>query len=154
MDESPLQRIAGTWTGSYQLWLDPDAPPVESTTRLEIAVNASGRYATLAYGWSHDGRNCDGVLVVALNGKGRSATASWVDTFHMSDAFMVSRGTVNGPRVDVRGSYAAPPGPDWGWRTVVEADAHDALRVMMFNVTPDGQEARAVEAVYRRADPG
>ena len=151
MDGTPFQQIAGNWTGNYQLWLDPSAPPVESPTRLEIAVNESGRYATLAYHWSHDGRACDGVLVVVLNGKGRSATASWVDTFHMSDSFMVSRGTVAGSRVDMRGSYAAPAGPDWGWRTVVEADAHDALRVLMFNVTPDGQEARAVEAVYHRA---
>jgi hypothetical protein len=152
MDETPLQQIAGTWTGNYQLWMKPDAPPVESPTRLAISVNPSGRYATLAYDWTYDGRTCDGVLVVVLNGKGRSATASWVDTFHMSDAFMVSRGTVAGARVDMRGSYAAPPGPDWGWRTVVEADAHDTLRVVMYNVTPEGQEARAVEAIYQRVN--
>ena len=150
MDGTPLQHLAGTWTGSYQLWTNPGAPPIESPTRLAVAVKASGRYATLSYDWLHDGKACDGVLVVVLNGSGRSATASWVDSFHMSDGFLVSRGTVAGSRVDVRGSYAAPPGPDWGWRTIVEADALDALRVLMYNITPDGQEAHAVEAVYRR----
>ena len=151
MDGTPLQHLAGTWTGSYQLWMDPSAPAVESQTSLAIAVNPSGRYATLSYDWMHEGKPCDGVLVVVLNGNGRSATVSWIDTFHMSDGFLISRGTVAGSRVDVRGSYPAPPGPDWGWRTVIEADALDGLRVLMYNITPDGREMRAVEAAYRRA---
>jgi hypothetical protein len=52
----------------------------------------------------------------------------------------------------VRGSYAAAPGPDWGWRTVIETAEDDSLRMVMYNLTPDGQEYLAVEAVYRRAD--
>jgi hypothetical protein len=57
-----------------------------------------------------------------------------------------------GPTLSVRGSYAAPPGPDWGWRIDVIAGG-EKLRIVMFNVWPQehgGKEDLAVEAVYAR----
>lgn len=45
---------------------------------------------------------------------------------------------------------AAPPGPDWGWRTRLSA-APGTLSMVMFNVTPDGHEELAVDAQYRPA---
>ena len=45
-------------------------------------------------------------------------------------------------------SYPAPPGPDWGWRIVLDADAESGIRILMYNITPDGDEALAVEAQY------
>jgi hypothetical protein len=50
--------------------------------------------------------------------------------------------------ISVRGSYAAPPGPDWGWRIEITPDNNRKLRIVMFNIQPDGQEALAVEASY------
>jgi len=35
---------------------------------------------------------------------------------------------------------------------VVETGEDDSLRMVMYNVTPDGQEVLAVDAAYRRAD--
>jgi len=46
-----------------------------------------------------------------------------------------------------RGSYAAPPGPDWGWRTVIEIPDDDSFRMVMYNVSPEGKEELAVNAV-------
>jgi hypothetical protein len=48
------------------------------------------------------------------------------------------------------GSYAAPPGPDWGWRIEIAAEQCKALRLVMFNIWPDGKEELAVEAAYVR----
>jgi hypothetical protein len=53
----------------------------------------------------------------------------------------------------VRGKYAAPPDPDWGWRIDVQPGGR-TLRVVMHNVWPEaqgGKEELAVEAVYTRA---
>ncbi len=52
--------------------------------------------------------------------------------------------------VDTRGSYAVEGSPDWGWRIVVEP-GNDALRVLMYNVTPDGEEVLGFELAYTRA---
>lgn len=64
---------------------------------------------------------------------------------------MISTGKwSDGDPIDVRGSYPAPPGPDWGWRTKIEART-DRLLMEMLNVAPGGEEVLAVRADYRRA---
>jgi hypothetical protein len=52
--------------------------------------------------------------------------------------------------VNVRGSYPAPERPDGGWRMTLEMPTPESLLLRMFNITPDGQEAWAVEASCRR----
>lgn len=47
----------------------------------------------------------------------------------------------------VRGSSKVAGHPDWGWRMVV-APTSDALRIELYNVTPDGQEMLGVAATY------
>jgi hypothetical protein len=53
--------------------------------------------------------------------------------------------------VVVRGSYPAPTGPDWGWRIELDLRLADQLQMRMVNITPDGQEMLAVQAVYARS---
>jgi len=78
-------------------------------------------------------------------------TVHWIDTWHMSDKVMACQGRPKERGViDVRGSYAAPPGPDWGWRIII-APAQMSLGLVMYNITPAGQEALAVEASDVRA---
>lgn len=62
-------------------------------------------------------------------------------------------GRAAGGGVALRGTYAAPPGPDWGWRIDLIPTAA-TLRIVLHNVFPagmGGQEAVAVEAEYTRA---
>jgi hypothetical protein len=76
-------------------------------------------------------------------------TLHWIDSWHNGDAVMACEGTGSDGRVDVRGSYPAPSGPDWGWRIRVEPGS-GSLVIRMDNVSPDGEEYPAVEASYRR----
>ena len=50
--------------------------------------------------------------------------------------------------VSVLGYYAAPPDPDWGWRITLQPDSANRFRLIMYNITPDGEEILAVEAVF------
>jgi hypothetical protein len=78
-------------------------------------------------------------------------TAHWIDTWHMGDKVMACRGTPgsNG-EISVQGSYAVPPGPDWGWRTIIRPQENQSLQIIMFNIWPDGREELAVETDYTR----
>jgi hypothetical protein len=54
----------------------------------------------------------------------------------------------DGRCLSVRGTYAAPPGPDWGWRIEIVPDTH-ALRITHYSIHPDGTEDFAAEGSIR-----
>lgn len=146
-----LRDLVGTWTGENKLWFMPDAPVHESATSATIRTVAGDRYLVIDYTWSHDGTGHDGHLVVRLADDLDPSDMVWVDSFHQSASIMRLAGEAkSATTVTARGSYPAPTGPDWGWKIAVAAEASDRYVMRMWNITPDGQEALAVEAVYRR----
>src|SRR5437867_2156939 len=103
----------------------------------------------MRYTWADGGEPQEGLLVIGPGTAGSVVDASWVDSWHMSVKMMLCRGEVRGDGgLSVRGSYAAPPGPDWGWRIALALSSPQALT--MYNVTPAGEKALAVAAVYAR----
>ena len=69
---------------------------------------------------------------------------AWADAWHMqNDLMLLADDPVEGADVSAVGSYAAPPGPDWGWR--ISLHAQPDFRIVMHNITPDGEEQRAAE---------
>jgi hypothetical protein len=65
---------------------------------------------------------------------------------------MFCEGRETGRGFAVLGSYDDPSGgPSWGWRTefTVVDDRH--VVISAFNITPAGEEAKAVETVLERA---
>lgn len=149
---SEILSLAGKWAGMYRLILDLRTPARDSSTTATLSPVAGGRFARLDYNWEDEGKRQDGSLLVGFEKEESVATAVWVDSFHMSNKFMICEGKAARGSVDVSGSYAAPPGPDWGWRTVLGPGPDGTLRMVMYNVTPDGQEYPAVEAIYTRSD--
>lgn len=69
----------------------------------------------------------------------------------MSDKVMTCTGALDSSnRINVRGSYAASPGPVWGWRIGIEFGT-GSMRVVMHNIWPEGKEELAVEMDYGHA---
>lgn len=146
-----LAACGGSWSGTNRLQ-DPNAnAPEDSPSTLVLTPILKNRFLRLDYTWGYQGDPQEGSLWIGGDKKGHEVTAHWIDTWHMSHGVMACRGTVREDgSISVRGSYAAPPGPDWGWRIDVHPGDGRTLRVVMFNVTPEGQEDLAVEASYQR----
>ena len=145
------QRLLGAWTGENRLilsWL-PN-PEHLSKTDLTVSTVVNDKFLSFAYTWEHDGAGHQGLLIVGNENPEEKATASWVDSWHMSGGVLFCKGRVADDGViHLLGSYEAPPDPDWGWRTEIRS-ASDSLTILMFNVSPDGVEELAVEGNYRR----
>jgi hypothetical protein len=147
-----LEQFVGGWSATYRLWLTPADPVRESASRAELALAAGRGFATLRYVWEDRGKPHDGLLIIRNAPEPDLLDMVWVDSFHTAGKFMTFRGEPTGDgSLSALGSWAAPPGPDWGWRIVLSAETESEPVVRMYVITPDGETGLAVESRYSRA---
>lgn len=147
-----LARLAGSWKGTNNLYLSREpASLAESDSTAEVSLKANGQFLGIDYKWSFEGRPQEGLLVIGGDKESDAAQLVWTDSWHMSHKFMVCDGRVNDHGVvDVKGYYQVPGHPDWGWRTKIFPGGA-SFRLVMYNVSPDGDEDLAVETNFLRA---
>ena len=146
-----LARLAGGWTGTSRLWLEPDTLTDESPVVGTIQLILDGRFALYLYQGSIQGEVQHGLFAFGYNTLLDRYEASWVDSWHNNTALMFCTGNLTGNGFFVLGSYPDPNGgPDWGWRTEVELVDNDHLVITAYNIPPEGGEATATEARLTR----
>jgi len=146
-----LAACAGAWRGRNTLH-DPSAgKPEESPSDLTVTPVLGGTFIRLDYTWAYHGQPQEGSLLMGFDAKDGLVSWHWIDTWHMGRKVMACHGsTPVGAKLSVQGSYAAPPGPDWGWRFEITPENGKTIRIAHFNIDPDGKEEPAVEGVYSR----
>lgn len=146
-----LQDLVGDWRAVSRLWLSPSDPVRESGSVARMRVVANQQFNELEYSWAFDDRPQEGRLILGEDPASNAVKAVWFDSWHMRHDFMSCHGSVDPTGVvAVRGSYPAPPDPDWGWEIIIEADAQGGFSLSMYNVPPGGEPELAVEAKYAR----
>ena len=140
-------HLIGAWTGNNLLrFVNADH---NSPSHMSVTQVAKDRFLTLTYTWIYENTEHEGLLTLGYDKRHEVATAAWIDSWHMSSKIFSCQGTIDQQgMVDLRGSYEAPPGPDWGWRIVITAPSDKELQIVMYNCSPDGVEELAVQAGY------
>ncbi len=147
-----LARMEGEWSGTTRVWFEPDKPPArESPQHGSLRSVLGGRFLLHEYSTSFDGKEQQGIALIGLHLDEGTFECAWIDSFHTGTAIMFSVAEAGDDPFAVLGSYGdGQGGPRWGWRTGIAQADDDTLVVSMFNVTPDGDESKAVETCYRR----
>jgi hypothetical protein len=144
-----LHTMAGHWVGTKTVVL-PNEPDRTSPAEATVTVARGGRSAAIAYRWAFEDAPQDGLMAAVLGHDETHVALAFIDSWHMAGDIMLCRGTVNAAgTIDVRGAYAVPDSPDWGWRIVLEMQ-QGQLRVTMYNVAPSGEEFTGVVAQFTR----
>lgn len=142
-----FSAFLGDWSGVNRLRLLPTDDYRESPATATVAVTA-GQFITVAYTWAEEGEPQDGLLLIGGANESDDASAVWVDSWHASAAWMTFTGAVHDDGVvRLLGSYAAPPGQDWGWHIHVDP-AH--ARITMHNIVPGEEPYQVVELALDR----
>ena len=146
-----LSKLAGGWTGTSKLWLEPDKLTDEAAMIGNIQIILDGRFALFLYQTSVEGETQHGMFTFGYNTTLEQYEATWVDSWHNNTGIMFCVGSANENGFSVLGSYPDPAeGPDWGWRTEVELVDNDHLTITAYNIDPEGGEAKATEAKLTR----
>ncbi len=148
-----LEKLVGKWRGLNRLhttWIEEN--PVRETVSIAvIELTARGRFLKIEYDWTYEEAVQEGLILIGNEKNSESIKAFWIDSWHLSDKFMVSEGLLdqNGA-ISLKGFYAVPDHPDWGWRTIIETESDDSFKIIMYNVSPEVEESLAVEMELKR----
>lgn len=152
-----MARMAGEWSGSSSLWFEPGSTAIVSAQHGSLRPVLGGRYLLHEYVWEFEGEPRQGLALLGYHLDDGQWECAWVDSFHTSTFILFSQAertdSAEAGAPSVLGSYGdgqTPPGPRWGWRTEIEQPDDDHLLIRMTNITPEGEEAPAVEVRYAR----
>jgi hypothetical protein len=148
-----IERLAaatGAWHGNNRLHDPHTGSPEDSQEVASLVSVLGGLFLRFDYHWSYQGKAQEGSILIGCERETARVSAYWIDTWHMGEKVMTLTGPNDqGEQLGLRGSYTAPPGPDWGWRIEFIPSGPEALQLRMRNITPEGEEQPAVEMTLR-----
>ncbi|HEX3554864.1 MAG TPA: DUF1579 domain-containing protein [Thermoanaerobaculia bacterium] len=146
-----LARLAGDWTFTNQMWMDPSQPPMESTGTMHGVVLMGGRYVEHTWkgnmmGMAFEGRGTDG-----YDNVGKEYVASWVD--NMGTGIMHSTGTCDDAgKVCTYNAEMWDPmsGKKITSKSVITWLDDNTFTNEMYGPGPDGKEAKMMVITAKR----
>lgn len=146
-----LACMTGDWAGETRVWFGPDQLADQSPQSGRIRAIGGGRFLLHEYDCAFQGEPQQGVAIYALHLDAGTCESAWVDSFHTGTSIIFSSAAADDGRFTVLGSYGdGAGGAPWGWRTEIEQPGDDELVITMFNISPQGEETKAVETRYVR----
>lgn len=146
-----LDQKVGRWSFVMKHWMDPAAPPMESTGTADCQWTMGGRYLREEVHGSAMGQPFEGVSITGYDNMKKQYVATWID--NMGTGIVYLHGTWDPARksFNLQGEMPDPTtGKFTPWRYSDRwIDAN--TRVMdSFGNGPDGKEFRCGEIAYTR----
>lgn len=146
-----LAKFIGNWEGDTSTWFEKDVLADRSPMKGFVTSILDGRFIHYQYEGTLNGKPYEGRMTWAYDLGNNKCQCSWVDSFHMGTGIMHAEGLATKNGFSVTGNYGWIGLPEpWSWRTEIELVNPDQFIIRAFNISPQGDEAKATETIYKR----
>lgn len=149
-----LSLLAGEWEGVTKTWFEPDKIGDESPMKGTMKIILDGRFILHEYKGSIEGKPLEGISIYGYDMVEGCFQSVNIDSFHSGTTIMMQNGVPGTNKLSALGSYTFKASPEeiyhWGWRTEIDMVDNDNLLITIYNISPEGESAKAVETAYKR----
>jgi hypothetical protein len=146
-----FRPFSGSWRGLNVLIEPPENIVVESPGTAQITPILKGKFLRMDYTWDWHGSPEEGSLLLGYQEKEDLTTVHWIDTWHNGNAVLELKGAgASENEINVLGKYSSPGWGEWGWRIRLQIQTGGELKMIHYNISPEGEEFLAVETSYHR----
>jgi len=147
-----LSKMVGRWSGKTKVWFEPDVLADESETIGEINSVLNGMFVHYTYSGSLEGKPLSGIMIIGYSLQFSRYNCAWIDSFHngTNTMYCEQHGTAG---ITFTGKYGSDvPAEQWSWRTEIIQPEANKLIITMYNISPESDEAKAVETILYREE--
>lgn len=147
-----LEKMAGNWTVTTKMWMDPSAPPMESKGTAKSTFVLGGRWLRQEYSGDMMGMPFEGIGMIGYDNFKKEFISTWVD--NMSTTMMRSTGSCNaaGTEFNMSGTMDEPltGERDKKFRHVWKLTSADSHVFEAYDNIPGKGEVKVMELTYTR----
>lgn len=146
-----LGEMAGEWTFTNKMWMDPSAPPTESTGSATHRLILGGRYLHGEHRGMFAGMPFEGISIMAFDNVTQKYYLSWIDNMGTGLAYFAGTYDAAKRAYTYLGDMDDPtrPGTKLKVREVITIVDANTLRVDWYQAE-GGKEVKTMEIVYSR----
>jgi hypothetical protein len=151
----PQHALLASMVGSYDVtskfWMDPSAPPMETTSNYRAHMVMDGRYLVEEYEGEMMGQPFKGMALVAYDNAEQRFVSAWID--NMATGIMTMYGEVNDDHSEIswHGEVKDPlRGQTQRIRSVTRIVSPTERTYEMFMVMPDGSLFKSMETTHTK----
>lgn len=145
-----LKKLTGNHTYTMKMYMDPAAPPMESTGTRSAKMILGGRFLEETYTGTMMGMQFEGIGLMGYDNVNKQYVGTWID--NMGTGIMDMHGSCEKGSWTMIGEGTDPAtGKKMTTRNVMKLVDENTFTMEMFGPGPDGKEHKMFEMTCKRS---
>jgi hypothetical protein len=149
-EHQEMASMDGDWVYTQKMWMDPSAPPSESSGTAKFEMIFGGRYSRMTVKGNVMGMDFTGESITAFDNAKKVWQSTWIDNFGTGILLMEGKYDEATKKIIYRGKAVDPmTGGEEEMVEKIRMIDKDTYEMEMFDVV-DGKEIKNMELIYTR----